>query len=51
MILNRLKSLAKSLLPKTQKQLEEEYLAKSQDLTDLERRVKKLENPNLSGWL
>jgi len=31
--------------PKTRRELEEEYLAKSVDMVDLERRIKLLENP------
>lgn len=41
--------------PKTRIELEEEYLSKSVDMVDLERRMKILErpptNPNLSGWV
>lgn len=35
------------LLPKTQQQLEEEYLASSVDLVDLERRQRKLQRSRL----
>lgn len=47
-----MKKLFSVIRPKTQRDYEEEYLAKSNDLTDLERRQKKLiMNPNLSGWV
>jgi hypothetical protein len=40
--------------PKTRRELEEEYLAKSVDMVDLERRIKLLENPRknliMGGW-
>lgn len=37
--------------PKSRREEEESYLAKATDLTDLERRMKRLENDNLSGWV
>ena len=40
-----------AIKPLSRKQQEEAYLAQSTDLTDLERRIKKLENNNLSGWV
>lgn len=39
-----------AIRPKTQKEIEAEYLSNSTDHADLERRIKKLENSNLSGW-
>ena len=50
-----LKRLFNKLKPKTEQERITEYLAKSTDLVDLERRQKKLiygnMNPNLRGWV
>mgnify|MGYP003330214869 CR=1 FL=1 len=47
-----MKKLFSFIRPKTQRDYEDEYLAKSTDLIDLEIRQKKLSiNPNLSGWV
>ena len=47
-----MKTLFSFFRPKTQRDYEEEYLAKSVDLVDLERRQRRLyTNPNLSGWV
>lgn len=35
--------------PKSRREIEEAYLSRATDLTDLERRIKRLENGNLSG--
>lgn len=43
--------LWKSIKPLSQKEREEAYFARATDLTDLERRIKKIENSNLSGWV
>jgi len=40
----------KFILPKTERQHLEAYLAKSSDLADLERRLKRTQNSNISGW-
>ena len=37
--------------PLSHRERQEAYLSKATDLTDLERRVKRLENDNLSGWV
>jgi len=46
-----LKDLWFYIRPKTEKEMVEEWLAKSTDLVDLERRQKILLNPNLKGWV
>tara|TARA_B100000963_G_scaffold346033_1_gene350794 strand:- start:624 stop:776 length:153 start_codon:yes stop_codon:yes gene_type:complete len=46
-----LKKLWKLTKPRTQEQIEYDYLANSQDLADLERRQKVLMNKNLKGWV
>jgi len=51
MLLETLKAVYKAIRPKTRRELEEDYLSESKDLTDLERRIKKLENNNLTGWI
>ena len=37
--------------PRSIKELEEEWLAESPNLVELERRQKQLINPNLKGWI
>ena len=37
--------------PRSIKEIEEERLAESHDLVELERRQKQLINPNLKGWI
>lgn len=48
-----IKKIFKKIKPKTQQEIEYEYLAKSKDLVDLERRQRQLmrENINLKGWV
>lgn len=48
------KKVLSLIKPKTQQQRIEEYLSKSTDLIDLERRQRQLTygiNPNLKGWV
>lgn len=51
MLLNKIKTIFNAIRPKTRRELEYEYLSASTDLADLERRVKRLENPNLRHWV
>lgn len=51
MILSIVKNIVKSLKPKQRSDLDEKYLAKATDMTDLERRIRHLENPNLKNWI
>tara|TARA_B100000214_G_scaffold374908_1_gene359186 strand:- start:2253 stop:2402 length:150 start_codon:yes stop_codon:yes gene_type:complete len=37
--------------PRSIKEIEEEWLAESPNLVELERRQKQLINPNLKGWI
>ena len=46
-----IKSILKFFKPRSIKELEEEWLAESHDLVELERRQKQLINPNLKGWI
>lgn len=46
-----LKKLWNKIKPKTQQQIEHDWLAQSSDLVDLERRQKLLTNRNLKGWV
>lgn len=49
--MNFISKIFNAIKPQSRKEREETYLAKATDLTDLERRIKKLENDNLSGWV
>jgi len=49
--MNFVSKIWNSIRPLSRKQREEAYLAQATDLTDLERRIKRLENTNLSGWV
>lgn len=49
--MNFISKLWDAIRPKSRKEQEEAYLAKATDLTDLECRMKRLENDNLSGWI
>lgn len=40
-----------TIKPLSRREREEAYLSKATDLTDLERRVRKLDDDNLSGWV
>lgn len=51
MLLNKIKTIFNAIRPKTRRDFEHEYLAQAKDLTDLERRIKHLENPNLRHWV
>ena len=42
---SKLKALWSKVRPKTQKELDEEWLGQSKDLCELERRIKSLHNP------
>lgn len=46
-----LKRIWKVIRPRTQAQIEHDWLAESHDLVDLERRQKVLTNKNLKGWV
>jgi len=48
-----IKKIFKKIKPKTQQEIEYEYLSQSKDLVDLERRQRLLmrENSNLKGWV
>lgn len=48
---NFLSKVWNKIRPKTERELQDEYLSQSADLADLERRIKYLENHNLRGWL
>lgn len=49
--MNFISKIWNAIKPLSRTQREEAYLAQSTDLIDLERRIKKLENNNLSGWV
>lgn len=51
MILRIIKKIINSLKPKKRSQLDERYLSKATDISDLERRIRHLENPNLKNWI
>ena len=46
-----LQKIFKAMKPMSQSEREHEWLAKSTDLVDLERRQKVLTNKNLKGWV
>ncbi len=46
-----LKKVLKAMKPMSRSEREHEWLAKSTDLVDLERRQKVLTNHNLKGWV
>lgn len=46
-----LSKLWNMIRPLTQREEEEKYLSEAKDLADLERRMKRLQNSNLSGWV
>jgi|TARA_X000001036_G_C20345190_1_gene670215 hypothetical protein len=46
-----LKNIWNYIRPKSQRELQEEWLASSHDLVELEKRQKQLINPNLKGWV
>lgn len=46
-----LKRIWNFIKPKSQSQVEHEWLAQSHDLAELERRQKHLINKNLKGWV
>jgi len=50
-MLDKIKNFFKSITQDHTRKMEEEYLAKSVDLADLERRQRKLMNKNLRGWV
>jgi len=50
-MLNRIRKFYNIIRPKTQKELEHEWLSQSDSLEELERRMKVLENKNLKGWV
>lgn len=53
-VFKTLSGIWNSIRPKTEAERIEEYLSKSADLVDLERRQKQLKwstNPNLKGWV
>ena len=54
-MMNWLNKVWDYIRPKSEREREEQYLAQSVDLVDLERRQKVLQNkhtnPNLSGWV
>lgn len=49
--MNILGKLFRMIKPKTQREIEEEYFSKATDLSDLERRMRKVQNQNLRGWV
>jgi hypothetical protein len=49
--MNFISKVWNTIKPQSRREQDEAYLAKATDLTDLERRIKKLENDNLSGWI
>ena len=44
-------AIIKFFKPRSIEELRDEYLAKSHDLVELERRQRELINPNLRGWI
>lgn len=46
-----IKAILNFFKPRSIEDLRDEYLAKSKDLVELERRQKQLINPNLQGWI
>lgn len=50
-MLNRIRNFFKSITQDHTRKMEEEYLAKSVDLADLERRQRKLMNKSLRIWI
>lgn len=49
--MNFISKLWNKIRPLSRKERMEAYLAESVDMVDFERRLKKLENENLSGWV
>lgn len=49
--MNLVSKIWEAIRPMSRKEQDEAYLARATDLTDLERRIKRLENDNLSGWV
>ena len=49
--MNFISKLWNNIRPLSSRERMEAYLAESVDIADLERRLKKLENENLSGWV
>lgn len=49
-MVNFITKVWKFIIPKTERQHLDAYLAKSVDLADLERRLKRTQNSNMSGW-
>lgn len=49
--MNFISKLWNNIRPLSRRERMEAYLAESVDIADLERRLKKLENENLSGWV
>ena len=45
------KKIWKHIKPKTEAERIEAYLSEASDMADLERRLKKLQNVNLNGWV
>lgn len=48
---NFLSKVWNKIRPKTQLELQDEYLSQATDLADLERRMRYLQNHNLKGWV